>query len=429
MKLFINNILWINPGDNETGNRLSFRITNGILVGFGSDLIPDPSELFVDGSGYFCSPGWIDLVCKSGAPGNPQNESMESLAKAAAAGGFTKIMLQPDTKPILQTIESVAYFKNYKSINGIELLVSAAATKDLGGQKMSEMLRLAKQGADSFSTVKTISNAGFFGRILQYLQHCGKVLFDQPSEDSLSRNAQMHEGEVSERRGLSGAPIEAELLVTDRDITLLKYAGGKLHLACLSSSEAVEKVSEAQKNGLSISCSIAANQLAFTHENLDQFDTVHKVWPPYRTEENRLELVKCLQEGKIDAVVSNHTPLHYDFKDIEFENASFGISALETTFSALVHFGKLKDPEAIVKLLYTNPAQIIDKSKVDLKSGMVADFTIFSLGVISTFLKDNWQSKSSNNPFLGEELRGSVIGVVTGLGYFENPHAMITKTQ
>jgi dihydroorotase len=239
------------------------------------------------------------LICRNGAPGRPQNESLDSLANASAAGGFTKIMLQPDTKPIIDTIESVSFFKNFGTINGVNFLVSAAATQNLEGNKMAEILRLNKQGADSFSLVQSLTDSGFFGRLLQYIQHSEKVLIDQPSDYFLSKNGQINEGLVSDRRGLPGVPEEAELIVVDRNIQMLKYAGGKLHLSCLSTSESIEKIDEAKNSGLTISCSIAANHLAFNDEELDQFDKLHKVWPPYRTEENRNKIMHHMHTKQI----------------------------------------------------------------------------------------------------------------------------------
>jgi dihydroorotase len=423
MNLFINNILWINPGDPESGKNTSIRIKDCLVSEFGEDIKPKEEEQIIDGSGYCCSPGWIDLICRNGAPGRPQNESLDSLANASAAGGFTKIMLQPDTKPIIDTIESVSFFKNFGTINGVNFLVSAAATQNLEGNKMAEILRLNKQGADSFSLVQSLTDSGFFGRLLQYIQHSEKVLIDQPSDYFLSKNGQINEGLVSDRRGLPGVPEEAELIVVDRNIKMLKYAGGKLHLSCLSTSESIEKIDEAKNSGLTISCSIAANQLAFNDEELDQFDTLHKVWPPYRTEENRNKIIKALQEGKIDAVVSNHSPWHYDFKDIEFENAEFGISSLETTFCSLVHFGEITDPAAIVQLLYSGPSKILDRKIEMLKPGTKADFTLFSVEGISSFEKNTWQSKSKNSPFLGKNLKGRILGIITENGFFGNGHA------
>jgi len=422
MKLFIKNILWINPGDSEHNNTLSFRIGDGILLEFGPHIIENQAEEVIDGNGYCCSPGWIDLICRAGAPGNPQNESIETLANAAAAGGFTKIMLQPDTRPIIQSIESVSYYKNLKPKNGIEFLVSAASTQNLEGKKMAEMLRLSKAGASSFSLTQSMADSGFFGRILQYLQHCGKVLIDQPSDQFLAKGGQINEGNVSERRGLAGIPIEAEEIIVDRDISILKYVGGKLHLSCLSSAQSVLKTALAKSEGHSVSSSISANQLAFTDENLDQFDTVHKVLPPYRSEEKRQELIKVLKDGKVDAVTSNHTPLHYDFKDIEFENADFGISALETTFSALVHYGEISNPEAIVNLLHIGPSKIIGLEREELKKGIKTSFTLFSTRKTTKFETQNWQSKSKNNPFIGTELSGLVLGIVTEYGFALNPH-------
>ncbi|NBU36524.1 MAG: hypothetical protein EBS35_08120, partial [Bacteroidetes bacterium] len=156
MSFLIENVLWINPGDEYSSKKLSLRLQNGVLIEFGAGLEPFENEERVNGEGFSLSPGWIDLVARNGAPANPHNESMDSLFQAAASGGFTKIMIQPDTVPAIQTIESVSYFKNYISKNGVEILVSASSTVDNEGKKMAEMLRLSKEGADSFSMVHSI---------------------------------------------------------------------------------------------------------------------------------------------------------------------------------------------------------------------------------------------------------------------------------
>lgn len=421
MEILLKNVLWINPGDPLHWKNCSIRIQNGLVSEISDNPVSKSTEEIVDAGGLLCSPGWIDLHCRNGAPGRQENESLHSLFHAAAAGGFTQIQILPDTRPIVQSLESVQYYRRLENKYGIETLVSAAATLDLEGKKMAEYLTLEKAGASSFSSIYAITNAGFFTRILQYLQHSESVLFHHNTDPELSLDGQMHEGVVSDRRGLAGIPSVAEEIMIQRDIRLLQYAGGKLHIPLISSEGSLNFLLEAKKSIPGLTFSIAAHQLAFTHENLDQFDTVHKVFPPYRLEADRKALISAVESGLVDAIVSDHTPLHYDYKDIEFENASFGISSLETTYSTLVTFARETSAENQVRLLSTGPRKILGMDPVFLKAGMPADFTLFSPEKTWTPETSRWQSKSHNNPFLGQELRGVVFGIATKKGFHSNP--------
>lgn len=422
MNLLIQKVIWVNPEDPSTGKQVSIRIKNGVVTEFGPDLSPENGEQIIEGKGQFCSPGWVDLKVTLGEPGKPQNEGLESLTRAAAAGGFTEILVQPDTNLIIQSREAVHYYKSYAPENGVKFWVAAAATLDLKGEKMAEVLTLDFHGADAFATVNPVANAGFFTRLLQYLTHCDKVLIHNPVDETLSSHGQIHHGLVSDSRGLSGIPSVSEEIMVQRDLALQKFSEGKLHLSSLSSEGSMEIMADAKKRGTPVTCDVAAHQLAFTHEELDQFDTVHKVLPPYRLETDRQALVKALHAGTIDAVVSDHRPWHYDFKDIEFESAEFGISSLETTFATLCTFGEGLSAEQLVRLLSTNPRKILGKDVPVLQPGLPARFTLFNPQLNWTVERTNWQSKSANNPFIGKEMTGLVIGVVTDKGFQPNPH-------
>ena len=422
MNLLIHNVLWVNPGDPLSETLLSIRIKDGLVVEFGPNLKPEKTEAELQADGQYCSPGWVDLKVNLGEPARPQNEGLETLSRAAAAGGFTEILVQPNVNPVIQTRESVLFYKNYAPENGIKFWVAAAASLDLKGQKMAEVLTLEKYGADAFASVHPIKNAGFLSQLLIYLSQSGKVLIHNPVDESFAPGGQMHDGEISDRRGLTGIPSVSEEIMVERDMALQHFSKAKLHLSSLSSKGSVDSVARAKADGKGISCDLAAHQIAFTHEALDQFDTVHKVLPPYRLEEDRKALIGALHNGTIDAVVSDHRPWHYDFKDVEFGNAEFGISALETTFSALCTFGEGLSAIQLVRLLSTNPRRILGKPIPVLSQGMAARFTLFDPTATWNVEPKNWQSKSTNNPFIGLEMKGLVFGVVTEKGFQPNPH-------
>jgi len=420
--IVLKDCIWVNPSDPISESTISIRIRNGTVAEIGTTLEEYENEKIIDAGGKFCSPGWIDLKCNAGAPGRPENESKESIFRAAAAGGFTRIQMQPSTKPVLQSLESVVYYKNWNNDFGIKLLVSAAATVDLEGRKMAEILTLRQAGADSFSSVYPIVNASFFSRLLLYLQHSDAVLFHQSYDPTFTAGGQMHEGEISDRRGLSGIPSLAEDVMIERDISIVGYTGGKLHIPCVSTEMSIRNLAQSKKRLADLSFSIAAHQLAFTHDALDDFNTVHKVFPPYRQESDRQELIKATKQGLPDAIVSDHTPLHYDYKDIEFENAAFGISSLETTYSSLMTYVPDLSTNIQVQLLSTGPRRILGLENYKLIKDAPAEFTLFSPESHWIPRKENWQSKSYNNPFLGEKMRGLVYGILTSTGFHVNPH-------
>lgn len=422
MNFLITNTRWINPGDSASDTICSIRIREGTVVEWGADLIHSINEELIDGTNYCCSPGWLDLKANIGAPGRPQNESVDSLFNAAAAGGFTQMLISPNAKPIIQTLESVHYYTTLKNPQGIRIRVAAAASVNLEGKKMAEMLTLLQAGADAFSFVHPVSNSSFLSQVLLYTSDTGKPVIHFPQDTDLSSFGQINEGEVSDRRGLTGIPAIAETIFLNRDISLLGYSGGKLHFSSLSVGSSPGLVSKSKASGLSVSCDVAAHQLAFTDENLDNFDTLSKVMPPYRTEADRQELINALLNDQIDAVVSDHSPWHYDFKDCEFYRAEFGISSLETTFACLNTFAKGISPNQIVQVLAIGPRQILGLDLPKLHVGMKAEFTLFSTTKTWIPMRNNWQSKSFNNPFFEHVLTGIVAGIITETGFSPNPH-------
>lgn len=421
MKLLIQNCTWIHPGEPYSGETISIRIRDGKISEIGQQLDYDPDEQLIDSTGHFASPGWIDLTGGKGSPFQAQNETATSLCYAAAAGGFTSVQISPDQKTIIQSVESVSYYRNYFNENGIRFRVSAAATQNLQGSKMAEILTLAEAGASSFSSVFPITNARLMANLLLYMQHADTVLIHS-SWDPVLATGQIHEGSVAHNRGLEGIPSLAEEIMVERDISILQYTQGKLHIPCVSAEGSVQKLISGKKQLSGLSFSVAAHQLLFTDKALDSFDTVHKVFPPYRLETDRLALIEAVKSGEVDAIVSDHTPLHSDLKVIEFGNASFGISSLETTYSALMTAIPELSVSTQINLLVNGPGKVLGVEPNKLQPGAIADITIFSPEKVWTPIEKNWQSRSRNSPFFGQALNGAVIGVVTSTGFHPNPH-------
>lgn len=422
MKLLLTDIQWIHPDDPENRRVNSIRLESGYIVEWGNNLSLLEGETLISGKGACCGPGWCDVKVKAGAPGRPQNESIQTLAKAAAAGGFTSVLISPDTLPIIQTIESVHFFNSIQNDNGVQMLVSAAGSMQLEGKKMTEMLRLSDGGAKAFSFIHPVQDAGFLSQVLLYNQHTSNPLIINPYDYYLTRGGQINEGEVSDRRGLAGIPGVAEEVAIIRDLALVGYTGGKVHFSSVSLADSAKKVKERQKKGFLVTCDVAAHSLAFSDEALDDFDTNFKVFPPLRNETERLALIEAVRNGEIDMVVSDHSPWHYDFKDCEFDLAEFGMSSIETAYSCLqTHVAGLSE-ERIIELLSLNPRKLLHLPDQRLQLGAPADFTLFHPEKKWTLKQSDWQSRSVNTPFFGFEFTGQVAGIVTRAGFQPNPH-------
>lgn len=414
------NCTWALDPENPA-KRFDLRIEKGKITARGENLEPWENEEVFDLDGYFISPGWVDLQARPGAPSYPERESTDRFFQAALAGGFTWVQILPDLDPVVQYIESVWYYKQLSHPTGIRLLVSAASTQNLEGKKMSNLLTLKEAGADSFATVSPIPDAGFMMQLLLYLKHTGKVLMHPPVVPEIARNGQAHDGFTAQNRGLEGIPSVAETIQLYRDLELIKHTGSKIHWPTISTKEAVSLLRNCKSEGISgVSASVAAHQLAFTDVSLDQFDTLYKVLPPFREESDRLALIEGLRDGSIDAVCSDHTPVHQDGKDIEFGNAAFGISSLQTTFHCLTTFAPELSPFRICELLSVNPRKILQMEQPTAEVGTTADFTIFRMDGSTSFLPGNWASSSQNSPFFGSKLNGQVLGVITQNGFQPN---------
>ena len=364
----------------------------------------------IEATGMCVSPGWIDMRSHSGEPGHEQKETLDTLRQAAAAGGFTHVAVMPNTSPVIDTRESVRFIGQPDNTSAIQLLPVAAITKHLKGEKLTDMLDLHAAGATAFSDSHTIEQADILLKTLQYLQHRDALLIERSEETSLSLFGQMHEGKQSTIMGLKGMPALSEEIAVKRNINLLRYAGGRLHLSLISTAEAVQAIREAKSEGLQITCDVAAHQLAFTDEDTATLDTNYKVNPPFRSLKHRKALLNGLKDGTIDVVVSDHTPCTPEQKDLEFDLADFGITGLETVFSTLRTYTDLTDGQIIEKIS-TNPRRILKLPPVTIAEGQPACLSFFYSDKKWTYGESKIYSRSCNSPLLNKALKGQPVGV------------------
>ncbi len=409
----ITNTILVNPQSQLHLKAVNILIEDGIIQTIGEDTIKvdddDLDEVF-DAEGAYCSLGWTDLRCQSGEPGLESRETLESLALTAANGGFTHVCILPNTKPTISTRQMVAYFKNAETESPVSFHPIGSLTKNLDGKHLAEMMDMADAGVTLFAEAGAIADADILLKSLQYSAMTGAAIIDRPEDHHISAFGQMHEGEQSTLLGLKGIPPLSELLAVQRNLTLLEYAGGTLHLSCISTKESVEAIRNAKAKGLNVTASIAAHQLSFLDTDLAEFDTYLKVHPPFRSQEHKEALLAGLLDGTIDAVETDHTPLDTESKYLEFDLATPGIAGLQTAYPALLTATDIS-VEQTAQLFSYRPRAIAQIPVYEIEAGEMADLTFFHPEINTLVNTDIWSSLSNNSPFFNQKLKGAVLAV------------------
>ncbi|BDD10381.1 dihydroorotase [Fulvitalea axinellae] len=397
--------------------------TKNVLIEHGritaiTDETPKADKI-IEGEGSFLSTGWFDMRSNFRDPGLEYKEDLQSGRLAAQAGGFTDVLLMPETDPVIATKNEIRYLVATNHDNLVQIHPASAVTLGLKGDSFTDMVDLHHAGAKAFTEGETpIHNSDILLKTLQYLQPINGLLINRPEDYYLSLFGLMHEGHQSTLMGTKGIPSLAETLMVQRDLNLLRYAGGKIHFAKISAKGTVEAIREAKAEGLQVTCDVAAHQLCFTDEDLAGFDTNLKVSPPFRSEEDRLALIDGLLDGTIDAIVSSHEPHDIECKRLEFDLADPGIIGLQTVFSTAQR-GIPQD--VFLEKVTVGPRSILGIESPKIAEGETACLTLFSPETKWTFDEKTNRSKSENSPFFGLELEGKVLAT------FNNNQIYIAK--
>jgi dihydroorotase len=360
------------------------------------------------------SVGWLDLNCTIGDPGLEAKEDFASAAQAATRGGFTDVLVMPDAVPLTQTRAAVTYVRQRTMGLPVHFYPLAAVTVDAAGTDLTEMRDLLEAGAVGFSDgpMHPLQRAEVLVRALQYAAPLGSVILNRAEHRGLSEGGQMHESEASVRLGLRGLPALAEDLQLARDLQLLAYAGGRLHVLSVSTAKAVAMIREAKAQGLAVTADVAAHQVAFTADEVPAFNTSYKVRPPFRAAEDVQALLEGLLDGTIDAITSAHQPHDTEAKELEFDLAEFGATGLETAFAVInTYAGEKLGLATILQRLTTGPRAVLGWPVPHLEEGAKVRLTFFDPSAEWTPTPETTLSKSRNNPFYGQRLRGKVIGI------------------
>lgn len=371
----------------------------------------------IDAAGLTVIPGLIDAHVHLREPGYEYKEDIRTGTLAAAAGGYTAVMCMANTKPVNDNESVTRYILNRADGAAARVYPVGAVSIGLKGEKLAEMAELKAAGCVAFSDDGVpVANSGLMRRALEYSRIVNMPVISHAEEHGLVGAGVMNEGEVSTRLGLKGIPDAAEDTMVARDLSLAELTGGRLHIAHVSTRGAVELIRNARARGVRVTAEATPHHLALTDEAVEGYDTNAKMNPPLRSRDDVEALRAGLKDGTIDCIATDHAPHSSMEKDIEFDKASNGIIGLETAFSViygLVEGGVLTLGEAL-RAMSTNPAKAFGLEGGRLSVGSPANIAIVDLGRSWTVDPSQLASKSKNSPWLGMELRGTVVKTVLG---------------
>ena len=410
MNVLIKQAKIISPSSPFSGQIKDNLITDGKISAI-ADAITEKTDQVIAHYGLCVSIGWMDMFADFADPGFEQNENIESGAKAAAAGGFTDIMLIPNSQPVVDNKAQVEYIVQKAKQVSINIHPIGAVSKKTEGKDLSEMYDMRHSGALAFSDgIKPIQNSGLILKALQYVKSFDGIIIQIPDDTGIGTNGLMNEGIISTQMGLPGKPVLAEELMVARDLKLARYADSKIHFTGVSSPKSLEYIKRSKESGIKVSCSITPYQIYFCDEDLQGYDTNLKLNPPVRTKEDMMAIRKVLLNGTIDCIASHHLPQHWDNKTCEFEYAKPGMIALETMFAVLMSCGL---PAAdFVQMQTINVRNIFGLPIPEIKENEPASLTLFVPDAEFIFEENMIQSKSKNSPLIGRQLKGRVIGII-----------------
>lgn len=406
--LLIQSVTILDPASKLNGKVSDVLIIDGKISEIGTNLKSlEKNIVSINAKGQYLSSGFFDLNVNFGDPGLETKEDVLTGAAAAAAGGFTGLALMPNTNPPVHSKAEVSYLVNRAKNNLVDIHPLGCISHNCEGKELAEMYDMQQAGAIAFTDgKKPVSNAGLMSRALLYTKSFNGLILSYAEDQDIAGKAKMNEGVMSTFLGMKGNPSLAEELMVSRDLYLAEYNDAKIHFSTISTAKSVDLIRKAKKKGIKVSCDVAAHALVLTEDILEGFDSNYKVKPPLRTKSDQKELIAGLKDGTIDAIVSQHTPHEVEFKRVEFEIASYGITGLQTVLPLALKAGL--SPELIVEKLAVNPRNILGLGDPALEEGKSANFILFDPSEDWVLDESTNVSKSVNSPFMGETLKGKV---------------------
>ena len=419
MNLLIKQATVIDSTSPHNGRVVDILIEKGVITQIKKSIVPEKGVKTIEAEGLHVSAGWLDMQVNFCDPGYEHKETLNNGLKSAAKGGFTSVCLMSGTNPPLHNKAQIEYVANRAKDNLVEVLAIGTLSHNQEGKDLSEMYDMKLSGAVAFSDYKkSTKDAGLILRALQYSQNINSFIITHCDDKTISHDGLVNEGVTSTKLGLKGIPALAEEIMLQRNIQILEYTGGKMHIPTISTKGSVELIKKAKAKKLNITCGVAAYNLLLDDSELEGFDTNYKVNPPLRTKEDIDALKKGLADGVIDVIVSDHAPQDIESKDLEFDLADDGMVGLESCFGVVnTALGSKLSLEIIIDTLTKNPRSILGLDTVSVKEGAEANLTLFNPTKKYVFGKSHIVAANKNSGIIGKELKGVVIAVVNNNQY------------
>ena len=408
MKILLKSATIVDPSSEHHLKRRDVLIVNGKIEKIASSIPSSEKTKEITLKNLHISQGWFDSSVSFGEPGFEERENIENGLKTAAYSGFTSVAVNANCFPVTDSKGHVKFLKSKAEGNAVNLYPIGALTMGGKGSDLAELFDMQNEGAISFYDYKSpIANANLLKIALQYCQNFDGLVQSFPFEKSVARNGVVNEEVSGTRLGLKGIPALSEELQIIRDLYILEYTGGKLHIPTISTKKSVELIKDAKKKGLNITCSVAIFNISLTDNVLEGFDTNYKLLPPLRTKEDVKALIKGLNDGTIDGITSDHNPLDVEHKNVEFDRAYFGSIGLESCFGALNSVLGVEKSIMVLTGLKSN----FKIPEVKIEEGQKAELTLFTPDETWEFFQKDIISNSKNAALLGMKLKGKAYGI------------------
>lgn len=384
-------------------------VEKGLITKIGKSIKNPKKYKEIKFDNLHISQGWFDSSVCFGEPGYEERETLDNGLKTAASSGFTAVAVNANTNPIVDSNSDITFLKSRAKNNIVTLLPIGALTKSSEGTELAELYDMQNAGAVAFNDYKkSISNANLLKLALQYSCGFNGLICSFPQDDNIAGIGVMNEHQTSATLGLKGIPNISEELQVARDLFLLEYSGGRLHIPTISTAKSVDLIRQAKSKKLDVSCSVAIHNLCLKDELVSEFDSKYKVLPPLRSQTDIDALIEGVKDGTIDMVTSDHNPLDVEHKRVEFDHASYGTIGLESAFSALQTIFTLKKTIEIL----TRGKERFNVGNDSINIGNKLNITLFNPIINYTFSINDIVSKSKNSIFEDQSLKGIVYGVV-----------------
>jgi dihydroorotase len=395
-------------------------IADGVIVERPDSDKHAPGVEMMDASGLVVAPGLIDVHVHFREPGQTHKETIATGARAAAAGGFSSVVCMPNTSPVADNAGTITLIREKaQATASVNVFTTGTITKGIAGEELAPYGSMISAGIVAITDDgHCVQNHEVMRRALEYARMFDLPVLDHCQDYSLVGNGVMHEGEWSLRLGLPGWPRVGEEIIVARNILLSELCDSPIHCQHISSGGSVRLLRDAKARGVKISGEVCPHHIALTDKFLQTFDSNYKMNPPLRTERDIEALLEGLADGTLEILCSDHAPHAFYEKEVELDQAPFGITGLETEFGIfcdiLVHKRKVMNLSRLIELFTANPARLLSLNRGTLSTGASADVTVIDPELEWTFNKEKSRSLSRNTPFHGAKLKGRAVRTIVG---------------